>query len=215
MTLDKRLKQLAIEAQQALPKTPQRQRALAQLVDSICRSNQLVRPHRGQFRGFYEDIYAEAQQRLFLYVCEHIHRYNPEFEVLQWANFLMKKRFFIEASRDVMPTMHKGINRSNMKRITLDVLDKQEPMELRSQSTLSLSEAVIQCIQEDRDGLFKSTHIKNKPEASFQYVALQFLGGYSWKEISADLEVKVVTLSSFYQRCLTKFASVLKEYVSI
>lgn len=215
MTIDERLKQLAVEAQQSPPRTPQRQRALARLVDALYQSKRLVRPYRGQFHGFYEDIYAEAQQRLFLYLCEQIHRYNPEFEVLQWANFLMKRRFFVEASRDVMPTAPKGMDRSKVKRITLDVLDKQEPMELRSQSTISLSEAVVQCIQEDRDGLFKSAHIQKKPEASFQYIALQFLGGYSWKEISADLDVKAVTLSSFYQRCLTKFAAVLKEYVSV
>ncbi|MEM8810556.1 MAG: sigma-70 family RNA polymerase sigma factor, partial [Cyanobacteria bacterium P01_G01_bin.38] len=66
-----------------------------------------------------------------------------------------------------------------------------------------------------RDGVFRRTHILQKPEANFQYIALRFLGGYSWKEISADLDVKVVTLSSFYQRCLVKFAPVLKEYVSI
>ncbi|MEM9907331.1 MAG: sigma-70 family RNA polymerase sigma factor [Cyanobacteria bacterium P01_D01_bin.44] len=214
MTLNEQLKQLAVEAQQYPPKTPQRQRALAQLVDKLCRSKQLVRPYQGQFRGFYEDIYAEAQQRLFLYMCEAIDRYNPELAVLQWANFLMKKRFFIEASRDVMPTAPKGMDRSQVKRITLDVLDKQEPMELRSQSTRSLSEEVIQCIQDDRDGLFKDTHILHRPAANFQYIALRFLGGYSWKEISAELDVKVVTLSSFYQRCLTKFAARLKEDVS-
>ncbi|MEM8808251.1 MAG: sigma-70 family RNA polymerase sigma factor, partial [Cyanobacteria bacterium P01_G01_bin.38] len=196
MTLNEQLKQLAVEAQQHPPKTPQRQRALAQLVDKLCRSKQLVRPYQGQFRGFYEDIYAEAQQRLFLYLCEKINRYNPELEVLQWANFLMKRRFFIEASREVMPTAPKGMDRSQVKRITLDALEKQEPLELRSHATTSLSEAVIQSIQDDRDGVFRRTHILQKPEANFQYIALRFLGGYSWKEISADLDVKVVTLSS-------------------
>ncbi|MBE7384730.1 MAG: sigma-70 family RNA polymerase sigma factor [Leptolyngbya sp. SIO1E4] len=215
MTLDEQLKQLAVAAQQHPPRTPRRQQALAQLVGTICRSKQLVRPYQGQFHGFYEDIYAEAQQRLFLYLCEKIDRYNPELEVLQWANFLMKKRFFVEASRDVMPTAPKGMDRSQVKRITLDALDKQEPIEARSHATISLSEAVIQCIQDDRDGLFKGTHILQKPEANFQYLALRFLGGYSWKEISAEVDVKVVTLSSFYQRCLIKFAPILKEYVSV
>lgn len=215
MTLDAQLKRLAITAQQALPKTPQRQQALAQLIGALCQSRKLVRPYQGQFYGLYEDIYAEAQQRLFLYLCEAIDRYNSELEVLQWANFLMKKRFFIEASRDVMPTAPKGMKRSQAKRITLDVLDKQEPIELRSQSSPSLSEVIIQCIQDDRDDVFKSTHILKNPAANFQYIALRFLEGYSWKEISAELDVKVVTLSSFYQRCLTKFAPLLKNDASI
>ncbi|MDJ0708688.1 MAG: sigma-70 family RNA polymerase sigma factor [Leptolyngbyaceae cyanobacterium MO_188.B28] len=214
MTLDEQLKQLAIEAQRHPPKSPQRQRALARLVSAIGQSKRLVRPYQGQFYGFYEDIYAEAKQRLFLYLCEEIDRYNPELAVLQWANFLMRKRFFTEASREVMPTAPKGMDRSQVKRITLDALDKQEPMEVRSHTAPSLSEAVIQSIQDDRDGLFKRTHIQQKPAANFQYIALRFLAGYSWKEISTELDVKVVTLSSFYQRCLTKFAPILKEHVS-
>ena len=214
MTIDEQLKQLAVEAQRHPPKTPQRQRALARLISAICQSRRLVRPYQGQFYGFYEDIYAEAKQRLFLHICEEIDRYNPELAVLQWANFLMRKRFFTEASRDVMPTAPKGMDRSQVKRITLDVLDKQESMETRSHSAPSLSEAVIQSIRDDRDGLFKRTHIQQKPAANFQYIALRFLAGYSWKEISAELDVKVVTLSSFYQRCLTKFAPILKEHVS-
>ncbi|MEM6518163.1 MAG: sigma-70 family RNA polymerase sigma factor [Cyanobacteria bacterium P01_C01_bin.70] len=215
MTLDEQLKQLAVEAQQHPLKSPQRQRALARLLHAIARSRRLVRPYQGRFQGFYDDIYAEAQQRLFLYLCEEIDRYDPAREVLQWANFLMRKRFFVEASREVMPTAPKGMDRSHVKWTTLDVLDKQEPMEARSQATASISESIIQCIQDDQDGLFSSTHIWQKPDANFQHIALRFLGGYSWKEISAELDVKVVTLSSFYQRCLIRFAPVLKEYVSV
>ncbi|MBD2088832.1 sigma-70 family RNA polymerase sigma factor [Microcoleus sp. FACHB-1515] len=214
MNLDEQLKQLAVEAQQHPPNTLQRQRSIAQLISIIHRSKKLVRPYQGQFPGWYEEIYAEAQQRLFLHICEKIDQYNSEFEVLQWANFLMKRRFFIEASRDLMPAAPKGVERSQIRRMTLEVLEKQNPVEMRSQASISLSEEVIQCIQEDPDKVFQSTHIEQKPAANFQYIALQFLGGYSWKEISADLDVKVVTLSSFYQRCLTKFAPKFKEYLS-
>ncbi|MBD1842709.1 hypothetical protein H6F89_04655 [Cyanobacteria bacterium FACHB-63] len=69
---------------------------------AIFQSKKLVRPYLGQYPGMSEEIYAEAQQRLFFYLCKEIDRYNPELEVMQWANFLMKKRFFIEASRDLL-----------------------------------------------------------------------------------------------------------------
>ncbi|GAP94213.1 hypothetical protein [Leptolyngbya sp. NIES-2104] len=212
MTLDEQLKQLAIEAQCHLAKTPERQRSLSRLISIICQSNKLVRPFQGQFQGVYEEIYAEAQQRLFLYLCKEIDRYNPELEVMQWANFLMKKRFFIEASRDLLPTIPKGVDRSRIKRSPLEVLEKQTP--IASQVNASLTEEIIQCIQEDHDRLFQTTHIEHKPAANFQYIALQFLAGYSWKEISEELDVKVVTLSSFYGRCLTKFAPKFKAYLS-
>lgn len=214
MDLDEQLKLLAVDAQQHPPKTAQRQRSLARLVSLICQSGKLVRPYYGQFQGLYEDIYAEAKQQLFLYLCTEIDRYNPELEVLQWANFLMKKRFFVEASRDAMPTAPKGIDRSQMKCVTLDMLDQQISMEERSPAITSLSDEVLQCIREDCDGVFQNTHIVKNPNANFQYIALRFLAGYSWKEISEELDVKVVTLSSFYQRCLTKFAPKFKEYLS-
>lgn len=213
MNWDEHLKQLAVEAQRHPPNTPQRQRSIAQLISSIYRSKKLFCPYRDQFPGLYEEIYAEAQQRLFLHICEKIDQYDSKFEVMQWANFLMKRRFFIEASRDLLPSP-KGVERSQIKRMTLEVLEKQNPVEMQSQANISLSEAIIQCIQEDYDKVFQSTHIEKKPAANFQYIALRFLSGYSWKEVSEELDVKVVTLSSFYQRCLTKFASKFKEYLS-
>jgi hypothetical protein len=113
---------------------------------------------------------------------------------MQWANFLMKRRFFIEASRDLMPAAPKGVDRLQIKRMTLEILEKQDSVEGRSQARASISEEVIQCIEEDDEGLFQSTHIEQKPAANFRYIALRFLSGYSWKEISEELGVKVVTL---------------------
>jgi hypothetical protein len=113
-----------------------------------------------------------------------------------------------------MPATPKGVNRSKIRRITLEVLETQNPIELRSHTNASLSEEVIQFIREDCDGLFKGTYIEQKPAANFQHIALRFLDGYSWKEISEELNVKVVTLSSFYLRCLAKFAPKFKEYLS-
>ena len=125
--IDRRLKQLALTAQRYPPKTKQRQQALARLIIELRNSGSLTRPYLGEFRGFYEDIYAEALQRLFLYICEEIERYDSELEVLQWTNFLLKKRFFIEASREVMPTTPRGLQLKQIKKVTIDVLDKNTP----------------------------------------------------------------------------------------
>lgn len=212
--VDSHLKQLAQVAQRYPPKTKERQQALTKLVSAIMRSHKLTRPYQGYFRGFYEEIYAEAQQRLFAHICEKIDDYDPQREVLQWTNFLLKKRFFIEASRAIMPTVYKGINAKQIKRLTLDELDKSNPIEVNPQLTPSLSQEVIQCLQTDPEGIFKSTHVSNHPAANFQFLALKILSGYSWKEISDELNLKIPTLSSFYQRCLTKFAPKFKEYLS-
>ncbi|MDB9496911.1 hypothetical protein PN441_11930 [Spirulina major CS-329] len=88
------LKQLAIAAQNAPPGSRQRRRSLADLIRTIQGSSQLSRPYQGQFVHLYEDIYAEATQQLFTYLCKNIESYRPEHEVMQWVNFLLKRRFF-------------------------------------------------------------------------------------------------------------------------
>jgi hypothetical protein len=211
--VDEHLKQLAVEAQGYPPKTKQRQKALAKLVSAIQHSGMLARPYRGCFQGFYEEIYAEASQRLFCHICEKIDTYDTEREVLQWANFLLKKRFFIEASRTVMPTVHKGVDQKQITRLTIDDLDRNNPIE-DDNGNPSLSQEVIECLEDDPEGIFKSTYAANNPAANFQFLAIKIVSGYSWKEISAELGIKIPTLSSFYQRCLVKFAPKFKEYLS-
>lgn len=212
--VDEHLKQLALEAQAYPPKTKERQKALAKLVSAIQRSGMLGRPYKGCFQGFYEEIYAEAQQRLFCHICEKIDSYDPEREVLQWANFLLKKRFFIEASRTIMPTVPRGLDQKQIIRLTIDDLDRNYSLDENNPTTPSLSQEVIQCLEEDPDGIFKGTYAASNPEATFQFLAIKIVAGYSWKEISSELGIKVPTLSSFYQRCLIKFAPKFKEYLS-
>ncbi len=213
--LDQQLKAIAIAAQQHPPKSRERQRALAQLLDAMQRSGKLARPRQGQFQGFYEEIYAEAVQRLFTHICEKIDTYQPERgEVLQWANFLLNRQFFIEASRELLPTVPKGIDPRRVTRLTLDDLDRNAPSDLNPQLVPLPSQQVLQCLEEDPEGLFQQTHIDRYPAANFQFLALQRLAGYSWQELSAELGIRIPTLSSFYQRCLTRFAPQLKEYLS-
>lgn len=212
--IDQQLKQLAIEAQLHPPKTKQRQQALSKLLRAIQQSGRLMRPRRGDFQGFYEEIYAEALQRLFFHICERIDDYDPQREVLQWANFLLNRRFFIEASRNFMPTVPKGVNPKEIIRLTIDDLDRNNPIEVKTQENPSLLQEVFHYLESDPEGTFKSTHISKNQTANFQFLAIKILSGYSWKEISAELEVKIPTLSSFYQRCLTKFAPKFKEYLS-
>lgn len=208
--IDRQLKQLAIAAQQQPPKSRERQRALAQLIRAIERSRKLVRPRREQFQGLYEDIYAEAVQRLFAYICDKIDRYQPERgEVLQWANFLLSRQFFIEASREVFATLPRGVTR-----LTLDDLDRSNPSEVNPQLAPLPSQQVLQCLEDDPEGLFQRSHIDHHPEANFQFLAVKRLAGYSWQELSEELGIAIPTLSSFYQRCLTRFAPQLKAYLS-
>ena len=213
--LDRHLREIAIAAQKHPKGSLARQRTLTELVSALLSSNRLCRPYRGQFIGLYEDIYAEALQRLFSFVCDRIDDYSLEKgEVLQWTNFLLSRRFFIEASRDFMPASFKGINAKNIKRLSLEHLDRSNPVELNPQLTPSLSQEVKACIEEDPEGLFEQAHVTDHPDASFQLIACRRLEGYSWADLSVEFSVPVPTLSSFYRRCLVRFGARLKAYLS-
>jgi hypothetical protein len=212
--LDDRLRQLAIAAQNHPQGSPARQRTLTVLISVVLRSGKLCRPRRGQFQMLYEEIYAEALQRLFSFICDHIDAYNHQKgEVLQWANFLLSQRFFIEASRDFLPTVYKGMDAKVIKHLTLESLDKYNPHELNPQLTPPLSQEVKDCLEEDPEGLFAQAYIVDHPAASFQHLALKRLEGYSWQDLSIELNIAIPTLSSFYQRCLTRFAPLFRTYI--
>jgi DNA-directed RNA polymerase specialized sigma24 family protein len=194
--LDEQLKQLAISAQQHPPLTQGRQLALRKLVNGIVQSGRLCRPQRGQFSGSYEDIYDEAVQELLLYICQNIEKYDPERgSVMAWVNVLLERRFFKEA-------IPKILGKPNLQKMTLSDLDNLAPPE----ETESLTEILKECIELDPDNLFKKEHLQNYPAANFQALLQRRFSGKSWKEISAEFDINIKTISSFYYRCVNKFS---------
>jgi DNA-directed RNA polymerase specialized sigma24 family protein len=200
--LDEQLKQLAIWAQQHPALTQGRQLALRKLVNGIVQSGRLCRPQRGQFSGSYEDIYDEAVQELLLYICQNIEKYDPERgSLMAWVNVLLERRFFKEA-------IPKILGKPNLQKMTLSDLDNLAPPE----ETESLTEILKECIELDPGNLFKKEYLQNYPAANFQVLLQRRFSGKSWKEISAEFDINIKTLSSFYYRCVNKFSSRLREY---
>lgn len=198
---DEQLKQLARVAQKHSPRAQERQLALRKLVNGILTSGRLCRPLSGYFSGVYEDIYDEAVQELLLYVCKNIDKYDPERgEVMAWVNVLLERRFFKEA-------ISKFIDDRNI-RLDLGDLDKiPSPI-----SDLSLVETIKQCIELDSEKIFKKEHIENHPRANFQALTRRRLLGKTWKDIGEEFDIKISTVSRFYDRCINKFAPKIKEY---
>lgn len=202
--LNHQLKTLAIKAQQHPQETKERRIALTQLVTAIWQSRRLCHPYKGQFQRAYEDIYDEAVQTLFFYICQkdNIKNYAPErASVMAWVNMLLTRRFFPEA---IPRIIGKG-NETHLDSAQLENLELSEP--------LSLSEQVRQCIEDDPEGIFKTEHIRGHPEANFHAIAMRRYSGVLWKEISAEWGIEIKTLNTFYQRCLKNFAPKFQEYL--
>jgi DNA-directed RNA polymerase specialized sigma24 family protein len=200
---DARLKKLAITVQQLPPNTEARQHLLRELIEAICLSGKLCRPHRKKFSPtFYELLYEEAVNETLLYVCQNIDKYDPQRgrdkKFITWVNFHLDK-LVIECRRKF----------SNLNAPYCLSLAEIEEIKLPEESSY-LSDMVREYIEEDAENLFSQAQIKNRPDANFRAIALARFSGKSWEEISEELGIVVPTLSSFYQRCCRKFAPKFK-----
>lgn len=117
---EQQLQELALKAQQHPLGTTIRRITLSKLIDGIYRSSKLCYPYKGQFLGVYEQIYQEAVQDLFLYICKNIDKYDPERGVfMAWVNMLLSQRFFKEA----IPKIIGNANEINLESSVLENLE--------------------------------------------------------------------------------------------
>lgn len=206
--LDEVLKRLALEAQNFPPGSRQRRRILTRLVQLTRTSGRLCRPYVGQFPHVYDEIYNEALQLLFIYICDRIDAYNPERSpFLRWVNFLLQRRFFNQAIPKII---------GDRREVSFNPITSTFPVQQHFAAKHlppSLSEAIAQCLQEDPAGLFEGRSLRQMPEVTFRMIAIRRLEGDTWKAISTDLGVRISTLSDFYQRSLTEFSEFIKDYV--
>ena len=215
LEVDVFLEDLALSAQSFSMGSHERRMVLAQLIQTIQASGRLVQPLKGRFKGFYDEVYLDALQRLFLYLCEHIEDFDPSRgTVLEWANFLLSRRFFVAASREYLPVMPTGVDPKSIVRLSIDDLEQHPRLNSHGQGRTMKGQEVRDLLMNDPKGVFGKTHVVNHPEANFQRIALQRLDGFSWQEISMQLDVSIPTLSSFYQRALDKLGPILREYLA-
>lgn len=203
--LDAQLKELALLAQGHPHATKGRRIALTQLVNAIWQSGKLCRPYSGQFQLLYEDIYDEAVQNLFLYVCQddNINKYDlARGEVMTWVNMLLTKRFFLEA-------IPKTVGKENEIKLENSHLEN-----LPSLSSISLVDQLRECIESDPEEIFSKAYIKGHPEANFQAIAIRRYSGIPWKDISTEWGIGITTLNKFYLQCVKKFAPKIRNLCS-
>ncbi len=210
------LKKLAIEAQNHSRKSAKRQVALGKLWNAIYQSHQLYRPKKTRIPPSlnYEEVYDEALANLQLYICEKIDDYKPtRAEVIAWVNFMLETRFVGDAIRQLLKEDSRREPRPKL--ADLDDFSNFDLDDLAPKvKPPCLSERVRQCLQDDPDNFFKTTHIEGCPNANFKAIALLYIDGVSWQDISLEVGVKSVqTLSGFFQRCQKRFAGKIKEYI--
>jgi DNA-directed RNA polymerase specialized sigma24 family protein len=198
------LKQFALTAQGYADNSDLRQYALTELVEAIRRSGRLCHPYQHQFSNqFYSGLYDEAVNKTLLYVCQKIDRYDPKRgngKFMNWVNFRLER---------IITDSYHEIRESH-----IVYLSSTQSLDIaQASSSPSLLESVYACLLEDQGSLFSQTYIRNRPDATFQAIALARLSDLSWKEISTQFGISIPTLSSFFQRGCEKFRTLFLDYV--
>jgi DNA-directed RNA polymerase specialized sigma24 family protein len=208
--LDQHLKQLALAAQKH-PIGPQRQILVNRLLRAIQKSGRLSRPYRTEFVHLYDQIYEEAKQRLQTHIYRKIEDYRPEYEVMQWVNFLFRRRFFYEARQEVIPHYKPGSGRAPWLNIEDLNTVPPDPVTQGPQSTPEVD--IRTYFETDPDRCLGDLHVKGRPEITLQVLGLRVLEGYRWHEIAADFDVSPSTIYRFYRRGLDKLNPQLTTYL--
>ncbi len=206
--LEERLRHLVKTACSHPRGTAARQRNLTQVIRLI--TNKLWREHT--------PYYQDALQQTWVYFCQNIcegntgEPYDPSRgSVITWLNFYLKRRlqdFYIDTQKQQAKTLSAQAGRlgGGDGNETIDPVDN-----LPAEPDIPLLlEEVKQWAEADPDGELRRTHIINRPDVTCQLLILRRLPPEtSWKDLAAELNLSVSTLSSFYQQqclpCLRKF----------
>lgn len=199
--LNAQIQSLVIQAQSHPLLSRERQQALTDLIKTVLRSQSLWYPSKEQF---YQEVYDEAIQNLWLYVCQEVDRYDTELgSVMAWLNMLLRRRFYREALVQFTNYYWKKAND----------LERFYPQFIPVENSPLLSQRLQECIELDPEGIFQSEHIENNPKANFQELLKRRLSKESWSDISKELGIGVSTLSNFYQRCVKKYQQKFQDYL--
>jgi tRNA(Met) C34 N-acetyltransferase TmcA len=191
---NQRLQRLAQDAQKHPPLSYQRQLALNKLIHEILQSGQLSHPQRGEWQSsVYEDLYHEALQKTWLYICERIENYRSEHPVMAWVNYLLNIQFIAVVKRF-----------DNKQHISLPSLDELDKIPLEDE-TLIDANMLRQFIEEDPENLLKSKHIRGRPDLTLQRLAwARVVEDRSWDDLSQTFTIPSTTLCTFFKRQMRK-----------
>lgn len=151
--------------------------------------------------------YGDALQRTWLYFCRNLceattgQKFDPErSSVITWLNGYLKKELlkFRCDENEQRKRFVSGITTD-----TGEVIDPLETVAAPKDIPFRL-ETIKKWLETDPTGELRSTHMPGHPEITCQAILLRrSFSEKSWKDISAEFNVPLQSLSTFYRRyCL-------------
>ena len=198
---DQQLKKMGLAAQSFLVNSELRTYALNELVKAIKLSRRLCKPHAQKFSAsLYSILYEEALNETLCYICLNIDLYDPDRgnkKFMNWVNFKLDK--------SILKCYEKRLKYSNFEIPSSESLEQiRQPV-----AAPDLTQILREYLTLDPEQIFRTTYIRNRPDASFSTIALAKFSGQSWEDISRQLKIPIPTLSSFYNRWCRRFTPLL------
>jgi hypothetical protein len=163
--------------------------------------NQLIRAIAPKLWRTSSPYYADALQQTWVYFAKHVcTAYDPDrASMVTWLNVHLRYRH--------QDLVREGYERMQRERAIDQESDDYPALELpaREMGSLELLQQVEAWVKADPDQVLVSTHLRQRPDVNCQALLLLRLPSQmvAWKDISAQWQVSVPTLSAFYQRkCL-------------
>ncbi|MUG91048.1 hypothetical protein F7734_00430 [Scytonema sp. UIC 10036] len=234
-----KLQHLAIEVQQATPLSPQRQRGLTKLIQEIWKQPTigiLKKSLRNRYwslpNGLYEDLFNEALQETLVAMSRHIDNYQSQkSSFINWICGLLKNKFSDVYHKDSKKGIRlipgcKNKNNDNYKEkrvLSLDELEEFIAENLISNhradgknNSSSDCDRLRELLINDPDNIFKTAHVRGKPHASFQNIAIAiYVEGKNMQQLSTELSIPYSTLDCFFKRKLKKLETYFQENLQL
>lgn len=208
-SLQEQLPYLVVQACQHPAGSAQRQKNLTKI----------IRLAANKFWKENTPYYQDALQQTWLYFCHNICEENTgkpydsnRSSVLTWLNFYLKQRLrdcYIKKQKETLTRVSIPLGQLDSVQTNQNV----DPIENipANPDVPPLLEEIRSWAKTDPEGELRRIHIVNHPEVTCQILILRRLPPeVNWKNLAAEFNLSVSTLSSFYQRqCmpyLRKFA---------
>jgi hypothetical protein len=210
-SIEQQLHELALVAKAAFPGSRQRQQALSKIYRLLDEGGVLKRRP-----GTHPQVFSEVKTDILTYACEKIDNFDPEKgQFLRWINshFWWRQR---DAQKKFSQPQHKSLDDpatfgKNAEEGIWQSLNLLSVFNLGNHPDYT-SAQLRDFLEDDPDGKFCAAHVKDRPDVTFQSLALRGMYGEPYREVAQRTGISISTLSSFYQRRLAEFSPYIREY---
>ncbi|NJM22199.1 MAG: hypothetical protein HC836_43705 [Richelia sp. RM2_1_2] len=200
------------------PETKKYLSACQQLFYATRISGRMKRPYINyRTSKFYQDIIHEYEMQIWRFICEQIRKF--EYDKSQNISYENLSRFMTWLNGCSNNLFKKALDKYN--KISPELLLIEDNLNenndyintLASSEEIPLSAKIINLIEQDEMGVFRSEHIKNKPQANFREIVLLLRDGNKMKDIADNFDVPLQSLYTLQKRCIDKYRNYIKKNI--